>query len=121
MKYLLYLIFIAVSINFMNAQNPRNLDSIVNLNLPSLSYLSLNTSNLVSRKFNPDFSNVNVNRNYRDIKEGNFVISEDAFKYYDQFDYEVFKYTPEDALRRILPNYDLMSAPLPPPTYYQVD
>jgi len=33
----------------------------------------------------------------------------------------VFKYTPEDALRKITPNYDLHSAPLPSPTYYPID
>lgn len=124
MKYLLTLFILFLSVNFIFAQNTRNLDSIVNINLPSLSSLSINTSNtsnLLSRKFDPDFSNVKVNMNYRVIKEGFFHLSKDAFKNYDQFDYEVFKFTPEDALRNITPNYDLHSAPLPSPTYYSID
>lgn len=118
MKYLLTLF---ISVNFINAQNFKSLDSIVNINLPSLSSLSINTSTLLSRKYDPDFSNLKVNMNYRVIKEGFFHLSKDAFKNYDQFDYEVFKFTPEDALRNITPNYDLHSAPLPSPTYYQID
>lgn len=124
MKYLLTLFILFLSVNFINAQNFKSLDSIVNINLPSLSSLSINTSNtstLLSRKYDPDFSNVKVNMNFREIKEGFFHMSKDAFTNYDQFDYEVFKYTPEDALRRITPNYDLHSAPLPSPTYYQID
>jgi len=116
-----YLFFFILSINFMNAQNVRNLDSVVNVSLPSLSYMTLNTSNFSLNKYNQNFLNLKVNKHYREIKEGFFVLSKDAFKNYDQFDYEVFKYTPEDALRKITPNYDLNSAPLPSPTYYPID
>ena len=116
-----YLIFFILSINFMNAQNVRNLDSVVNVSLPSLSYMTLNTSNFSLNKYNQNFLNLKVNKHYRKIKEGFFVLSKDAFKNYDQFDYDVFKYTPEDALRKITPNYDLNSAPLPSPTYYPID
>ena len=82
----------------------------------------MNTSISNTSKFSvPDFLQVKVNRNYPEIKEGSFVMSKDAFTNYDQFDYEVFKYTPADALRKITPNYDLHSAPLPSPTYYHID
>ena len=122
MKIKLSLGVLLMSVSMLSfAQNTINLDSIVNINLPSLSSLSINTSNLLSRKFDPDFSNVKINRNYREIKEVFFHLSKDAITNYDQFDYEVFNYTPEDALRRITPNYDLMSAPLPAPTYYSND
>jgi hypothetical protein len=108
----------------MNAQTTTAVDSIGNgrnVTLPSLSYISFNASNLLSNKYSQNFSNVKGNTNYRSIKEGFFVLSKEAIEGYDQFDYEVFKYTPADALRRITPNYDLHSAPLPSPTYYSVD
>jgi hypothetical protein len=113
----------------MNAQSLKNLDSVVNVSLPSLSYMTLNTSTLSSNKYNQNFVKLKVNKHYRDIKEGFFVLSKEAFINlskeafinYDQFDYDVFKYTPEDALRKITPNYDLHSAPLPSPTYYPID
>ena len=105
----------------MDAQSLKNLDSVVNASLPSLSYMTLNTSTLSSNKYNQNFEKLKVNKHYREIKEGFFVLSKEAFINYDQFDYDVFKYTPEDALRKITPNYDLHSAPLPSPTYYPID
>jgi len=105
----------------MNAQSLKNLDSVVNVSLPPLSYMTLNTSTLSSNKYNQNFEKLKVNKHYREIKEGFFVLSKEAFINYDQFDYDVFKYTPEDALRKITPNYDLHSAPLPSPTYYPID
>ncbi|MBZ9628069.1 hypothetical protein LB450_08140 [Psychroflexus sp. CAK1W] len=103
-------------------QQQAALDSTQSSVLPALSLLSLNTNILKTDRFKkPNLSNLNFNMHYRDIKEGSFVMSKDAFKNFDQFDYEVFKYTPADALSRIMPNYDLNSAPLPPPTYYSND
>ena len=121
MRLIFLLILICSNLNLMTAQTASAPDLIVNVNLPSFSSLSINTSDLVSRKFNSDFSNVKVNTNYQSIKEGNLVMSKEAFLNYNQFDYEVFKHTPADALRRITPNFDLHSAPLPSPTYYSVD
>lgn len=121
MKNNVTILFILFACSLGFSQNTTNLDSIANINLPSLSSLSSHSANLVSRKLNTDFSKVKVNTNYRDIKEGHFVMSKDAFVNYNQFDYRVFNYTSEDALRRITPNYDLMSAPLPSPTYYSME
>ena len=95
------------------------IDSTKNFTPPSLASLSLN--GLTSNVFKADFSNIKVNTHYREIKEVFFVLSKNAFQNYDQFDYDVFKYTPGDALRKISPNYDLHIAPLPSPTYYPVD
>jgi hypothetical protein len=116
-----YLFIFILSLNFMDAQSLKNLDLVVNASLPSLSYMTLNTSTLSSNKYNQNFVKLKVNKHYRDIKRGFFVLSKEAFINYDQFDYDVFKYTPEDALRKITPNYDLHSAPLPSPTYYPID
>jgi hypothetical protein len=120
MRFILILILISSSTIISAQQSSLHLTR--NSSLPTLSLLSLNTSISNTSKLSiPDFSNVKVNRNFREIKEGSFVMSKDAFLNHNQFDYEVFKYTPADALRKITPNYDLNSAPLPSPTYYHID
>ncbi|WP_037315670.1 hypothetical protein [Salegentibacter sp. Hel_I_6] len=83
--------------------------------LPSLRYI-VYLENPNDQNFNKpiDLELFNLfNYSLKSIKDGNFTISNFNLKKKNLFDYQDFKNKPADRLKELMPNYDLMSAPLP--------